>query len=259
MRLGSAATRYSGSRPPMTATSPMPGIPRSRVRRSYSAISRISSADAPPSLPVSATSMISPVTETMGEISAWASSGKVSLTRARRSNTSKRARATSTFQSKSIQTNESPPLELERMVDTPGIPFTTDSMGIVTSCSTSSAVSPPASVWMVTRGTEMSGNTSTARFCHVRSPIAATISVAARIVFGLSAIALNIRFILGKGIRDMRYGVCFAAGLSTHGRAVCPQTADEPHRRRVEDNAPYQGRAFLRDRSVASGTRMDSR
>ena len=54
----------------------------------------------------------------------------------------------------------------------------------------------------------------------------------------------------------MRDGVCFAAGLSTHGRAVCPQTADEPRRRRVEDNAPYHGRVFLRDRSLVSGTEM---
>ena len=183
----------------MTATSPMPGMARRRVLKSYSASSRISSGEAPPSLPVSATSIISPVTDTTGAISAWASSGSEDSTRARRSNTSNLARDTSTFQSKSTQTKDSPPLELERIVDTPGIPFITDSIGMVTSCSTSSAESPPASVWIVTRGTDISGKTSTARFCHVLNPATAAINIAAITVFGFSAVNLNIRFMIPPG------------------------------------------------------------
>ena len=105
--------------------------------------------------------MISPVTETTGAISGSASAGRDSFTRERRSKTSKRARERSVAQSKSIQTKESPPPELERIVETPGMPLTAASIGTVTRCSTSSAVRPPASVWMTTRGTWMSGKTST--------------------------------------------------------------------------------------------------
>ena len=143
---GSTSMRNSGSRAPMTATSPMPGIPMIRSLRSYSAISRISSGVMESSFEVRAISMISPVTETRGEISECASSGSVSWMRERRSNTSKRAFVRSAFQSKSTHTNERPPLELERILLTPGTPFTADSIGIVTNCSTSSAVRPPASL-----------------------------------------------------------------------------------------------------------------
>ena len=122
--------------------------------------------------------MISPVTETTGAISQETPSGSASRTRARRSKTAKRARSRSAFQSKSTHTKERLPPELERMVETPGMPFTAVSTGMVTSCSTSSAVRPPASVWIVTRGTEMSGNTSTASDRHAKTP---SVAAAARI------------------------------------------------------------------------------
>ena len=193
--IGSTATRNSGNLAPITATSPIPGTPSRRVLRSYSAISRISRSETESSFAVSAISIISPVTETRGEISACASSGSASLMRERRSNTSNLARVRSAFQSKSTQTNDNPPLELERTLVTPGIPLTADSIGIVTSSVTSSAVSPPASVRMVTLGTEMSGKTSTLRVWKILNPAKAAKRNAAIIVLGLCTAKLNIRFI----------------------------------------------------------------
>ena len=52
-----------------------------------------------------------------------------------------------------------------------------DSMGMVMYCSTSSAVRPGASVWMVTRGTFNSGNTSTGIFFTTKMLITARASV----------------------------------------------------------------------------------
>ena len=65
----------------MTATSPMPFTARRRGRRTNSASSRSSSNEAPPFSEVSATSMISPVTETVGAISTLTSGGRLSRTR----------------------------------------------------------------------------------------------------------------------------------------------------------------------------------
>ena len=145
-RAPSIATRTSGSCPPITTTSLMPGTASKRYRRSNSANSRNSKSEHRVASAVRATNRISPVTDTTGAISACASSGNSACTRERRSKTSKRAWLKGTAQSKSTHTKERPPLELERIVRTPGIPFTEDSIGIVTNCSTSSAVNPPASV-----------------------------------------------------------------------------------------------------------------
>ena len=66
---------------------------------------------------------------------------------------------------------------------------------MVTSSVTSSAVSPPASVWMVTLGTEMSGKTSTLKVWKILNPAKAVKRNAAIMVLGLLTAKLNIRFI----------------------------------------------------------------
>ena len=64
-------------------------------------------------------------------------------------------------QSNSTYAIESPMALEVRTRRTPGIPFTADSRGKLTYCSTSSAASPGASVITTTVGTFSSGNTST--------------------------------------------------------------------------------------------------
>ena len=64
-------------------------------------------------------------------------------------------------QSNSTHTTENPVVEDERTRRTPVAPFTAVSIGKVTSCSTSSAAIPPASVITTTVGALRSGNTST--------------------------------------------------------------------------------------------------
>ena len=157
--------RYSGRFPPMATTCAMPGMASRRLRSENSAISRRARPVTFVESETSATIMISPETEMTGAISGSASLGSDSRTCPSRSNTRKRAESGSDAQSKSTHTKESPPPELERMFVTPLSPFMADSIGTVMRCSTSSAVSPPASVWIVTRGTLMSGNTSTASRC----------------------------------------------------------------------------------------------
>ena len=80
-------------------------------------------------------------------------------------------------QSKSTHTKERPLPEEERTPLTPAVPFMADSMGMVIYCSTSSAVRPGASVWMVTRGTFSSGNTSTGIFFTTKMLMTASASV----------------------------------------------------------------------------------
>ena len=144
----------------MTVICPTPGMDIRRLRRPNSATRRSSSGSTPAS-PVSATTMISPVTDTMGAISVSTPCGRDSRTAAKRSETIWRARYTSVSQSKSTQTKESPVPEEELTCVTPAVPLMADSSGMEMYCSTSSAESPAASVWMVTRGTFSSGNTST--------------------------------------------------------------------------------------------------
>ncbi len=66
--------------------------------------------------------------------------------------------------------NDSPALEAERTVSTPGRPFMAVSSGKVINCSTSSAAMPPASVITVTVGLLRSGNTSTGVRVNVKAP-----------------------------------------------------------------------------------------
>ncbi|MNR44832.1 hypothetical protein D3C85_1636190 [compost metagenome] len=66
--------------------------------------------------------------------------------------------------------NDSPLLETERTLSTPGRPFMVVSSGKVISCSTSSAAMPPASVMMVTVGLFRSGKTSTGMRDRVKAP-----------------------------------------------------------------------------------------
>ena len=73
-------------------------------------------------------------------------------------------------QSNSTQTTEKPVVEDERTRLTPVAPFTAVSIGKVTSCSTSSAAIPPASVMMTTVGALRSGNTSTSVLFIVHMP-----------------------------------------------------------------------------------------
>ena len=63
--------------------------------------------------------------------------------------------------SNSTQTTEKPVVDEERTRRTPVAPFTAVSMGKVTSCSTSSAAMPLASVMTTTVGAFRSGKTST--------------------------------------------------------------------------------------------------
>ncbi|MNN95901.1 hypothetical protein D3C81_2147870 [compost metagenome] len=65
---------------------------------------------------------------------------------------------------------DSPLLETERTLSTPGRPFMVVSSGKVISCSTSSAAMPPASVMMVTVGLFRSGKTSTGMRDSVNAP-----------------------------------------------------------------------------------------
>ena len=67
----------------------------------------------------------------------------------------------SVSQSNSTHTTEKPVVEEERTLRTCVAPFTAVSMGKVTSCSTSSAAIPLASVMTTTVGAFKSGNTST--------------------------------------------------------------------------------------------------
>lgn len=60
--------------------------------------------------------------------------------------------------------------ETERTRVTPGMPFIPDSIGKVTSCSTSSGAMPPASVISVTVGLLRSGKTSTGIWRRVIAP-----------------------------------------------------------------------------------------
>ena len=60
--------------------------------------------------------------------------------------------------------------ETERTLVTPGMPFMPDSIGKVTSCSTSSGAIPPVSVISVTVGLFRSGNTSTGIWRTVKAP-----------------------------------------------------------------------------------------
>jgi len=82
-------------------------------------------------------------------------------------------------------TVESPLPEEERTPLTPAVPFMADSMGMVMYCSTSSAVRPGASVWMVTRGTFSSGNTSTGMFFTTKM-----LTIASAIVSRITVILL---------------------------------------------------------------------
>ena len=88
-------------------------------------------------------------------------SGKSSSTVANFSDTICRARYMSVSQSNSTHTTEKPVVDEERTRRTWVAPFTAVSMGNVTSCSTSSAAIPLASVITTTVGAFRSGNTST--------------------------------------------------------------------------------------------------
>ena len=72
--------------------------------------------------------------------------------------------------SNSTYTIDSPTPETERTRVTPGMPFMPDSMGKLTSCSTSSGAMPPASVISVTVGLFRSGNTSTGICRRLKAP-----------------------------------------------------------------------------------------
>jgi hypothetical protein len=65
---------------------------------------------------------------------------------------------------------DSPALDTERTLSTPGRPFMVVSSGKVMSCSTSSGAMPPASVIRVTVGLLRSGKTSTGVCIRVNAP-----------------------------------------------------------------------------------------
>ena len=73
----------------------------------------------------------------------------------------------SVSQSNSTQMMENPLVDDERTRRTCVAPLTAVSMGKVTSCSTSSAAMPPASVMTTTVGAVRSGKTSTSVFMAV--------------------------------------------------------------------------------------------
>ena len=87
-------------------------------------------------------------------------SGRSSAAAASFSDTIWRARYMSVPQSNSTHTTENPVVEELRTLRTPVEPLTAVSMGKVTSCSTSSAAIPLASVMTTTVGALRSGNTS---------------------------------------------------------------------------------------------------
>ena len=73
-------------------------------------------------------------------------------------------------QPKLTYTNDSPALEVERVLSTPGMPAMAISSGTVISCSTSSGAMPPASACTVMVGLFRLGNTSTCRRLSVNPP-----------------------------------------------------------------------------------------
>ena len=152
-------TRYCLTSPPIGMTWETPGMVSKRGRTTQSATSRSSIGDAV-SLDI-AISMISPMIEETGAICGTMSSGSCSRTSPSRSVTCWRLRKMSVPQSNSTKTIDSPTVETERTRVTPGMPFIEVSIGKVTSCSTSSAASPSASVISVIVGLFRSGKTST--------------------------------------------------------------------------------------------------
>ena len=88
-------------------------------------------------------------------------------------------------QSNSTHTTENPWVDWERTRRTPVLPFTAVSMGKVTSCSTSSAAIPPASVMMTTVGALRSGKTSTSVLLVEYSPpiTSSTVATSTSILF----------------------------------------------------------------------------
>jgi hypothetical protein len=88
----STRTWYSGSSPPITETWATPGMASSLFRRSNSAYDRSSIGRTLPSGDDTASSMISPVIDVIGVISACASGGRSSRIVSSRSETSWRAR-----------------------------------------------------------------------------------------------------------------------------------------------------------------------
>ena len=107
-------------------------------------------------------------------------SGICSPTAASFSLTIWRARYISVPQSNSTQTTEKPWVDCDLTRRTPVLPFTAVSIGKVTSCSTSSAAIPPASVIMTTVGALRSGKTSTSVLLVEYSPAMTSRTAATR-------------------------------------------------------------------------------
>ena len=101
-------------------------------------------------------------------------------------------------QSNSTHTTEKPAVDDERTRLTPVAPFTAVSIGNVTSCSTSSAAMPLASVITTTVGAFRSGKTSTSVLWAVNPPSMISATAATRTIRRLCSenriILLSIRF-----------------------------------------------------------------
>ena len=94
----------------------------------------------------SAKSMTSPMMELIGPMPTCSTPwGSCSRAADKRSPTIWRARKMSVFQLNVTYTNDSPTLEIERTLSTPGMPLIAVSSGTVINCSTSSGAMPPAS------------------------------------------------------------------------------------------------------------------
>ena len=146
--------------PPRTATCATPPVERSLGRMVQSAMVLRSSMDVESA--VMPTMRSSPRMEDCGpRVGLPTLSGSSSAAIAIFSDTICLARYMSMSQSNSTHTTENPVVEDERTLRTPVAPFTAVSIGKVTSCSTSSAAIPPASVITTTVGAFRSGKTST--------------------------------------------------------------------------------------------------
>ena len=99
-----------------------------------------------------------------------ATAGSRGASAASRSCTSCRAAIRSVPSLRISTTDDSPSTDFERIVFSPGVPFSAFSSGTLTRLSTSSVESPGASVWISTSGGANSGKTSSGACRAVRTP-----------------------------------------------------------------------------------------
>ena len=168
-RSGATRTWYCRTSPPIGTTCATPGMASSRRRSVQSAASR-TSIGVWRSLRT-AMNRISPMIDEIGaSVEAAMSGGSWAATSCSFSFTIWRAMYLSVPHANSTQTIEMPMPDAERTRRTPVAPLTDDSIGNVTSVSTSCGASPWASVTTVTVGAVRSGNTSTGMRSAVTAP-----------------------------------------------------------------------------------------